>query len=172
MRQRSSRQGERPPRIEDVAAMAGTSPITVSRTLRYPDKVAPQTRSRVLAAIETLGYVPNLAASSLASHRSGIVAVLVPTIANSIFAETIQGVSDAVAAAGLQILLGDYGYSPERERRLLQALVGRRPEAVVVVGVVRSGGLRRLLKSLAVPVIETWDLTRDPVDTVIGFSNR
>ena len=152
--------------------MAGTSPITVSRTLRYPDKVAPQTRSRVLAAIEALSYVPNLAASSLASHRSGIVAVLVPTIGNSIFTETIQGISDAVAGAGLQILLGDYSYSPEREHNLVRALIGRQPEAIVMVGAVRSASLRTLLKSLSVPVIETWDLTRNPVDTVVGFSNR
>src|SRR5258708_7684849 len=57
------------PRIEDVAARAGTSPITVSRVLRAPDKVAPATRARVTAAIAALGYIPDLAASSLPSRR-------------------------------------------------------------------------------------------------------
>jgi LacI family gluconate utilization system Gnt-I transcriptional repressor len=160
------------PRIEDVAAHAGTSAITVSRVLRAPDKVAPATRARVQAAIEVLGYIPNLAASGLASRRSGVVALLVPTIANSIFAETVQGVADAIRPAGLQLLLGDFGYSEASERELLRALAGRQPEALIVVGVVRDPALRRLLAGLGIPVIETWDLTDDPIDTVIGFSNE
>jgi LacI family transcriptional regulator, gluconate utilization system Gnt-I transcriptional repressor len=160
------------PRIEDVAARAGTSPITVSRVLRAPDKVAPATRARVTAAIAALGYIPNLAASSLASRRSGIVGLLVPTIDNSIFAATVQGLTDAVATAGLQLLLGDFRYSDEGERSLVRALVGRQPEALVVVGVVRDAALRDMLLRLAIPVIETWDLTADPVDTVVGFSNE
>jgi LacI family transcriptional regulator, gluconate utilization system Gnt-I transcriptional repressor len=160
------------PRIEDVAARAGTSPITVSRVLRAPDKVAPATRARVTAAIAALGYIPNLAASSLASRRSGIVGLLVPTIDNSIFAATVQGLTDAVATAGLQLLLGDFRYSDEGERSLVRALVGRQPEALVVVGVVRDAALRAMLLRLAIPVIETWDLTTDPVDTVVGFSNE
>jgi len=160
------------PRIEDVAARAGTSPITVSRVLRAPDKVAPATRARVTAAIAALGYIPNLAASSLASRRSGIVGLLVPTIDNSIFAATVQGLTDAVATAGLQLLLGDFRYSDEGERSLVRALVGRQPEALVVVGVVRDAALRAMLLRLAIPVIETWDLTNDPVDTVVGFSNE
>lgn len=159
------------PRIEDVAARAGTSAITVSRVLRAPAKVAPATRARVAAAIEALGYIPNLAASSLASRRSGIVGLLVPTIDNSIFAATVEGLTDALAAAGLQLLLGDFRYSDEGERRLVRALVGRQPEALVVVGVVRDAALREILLRLAIPIIETWDLTPDPVDTVLGFSN-
>ena len=160
------------PRIEDVAARAGTSPITVSRVLREPGKVAPATRARVAAAIEALGYIPNLSASSLASRRSGIVGLLVPTIDNSIFADTVRGMTDAVATAGLQLLLGDFRYSEEGERKLVRALVGRQPDALVVVGVVRDAALRAMLSSLAIPVVETWDLTDDPVDTVVGFSNE
>lgn len=159
------------PRIEEVAARAGTSPITVSRALRDPTKVAPGTRAKVMAAVAALGYIPNLSASSLASRRSGIVGLLVPTIDNSIFAATVQGLTDAIATAGLQLLLGDFRYSEEGEKTLVRALVGRQPEALVVVGVVRDAALRAMLLQLAIPVIETWDLTAKPVDTVVGFSN-
>ena len=55
------------PRIEEVATRVGLSAITVSRALRRPEKVAPATRARIMAAVEALGYIPNLAASSLAS---------------------------------------------------------------------------------------------------------
>lgn len=84
----------------------------MSRTLRQPQKVAPETRRRVLEAVETLGYIPNLSASALASRRSGIMALVVPTIANSVFAETVDGFSEVAGRAGLQILLGQGTYSP------------------------------------------------------------
>ncbi len=122
-------------------------------------------------AVRSLGYVPNLAASSLASRRSGIVAVLVPTIGNSIFAETVQGIADAARPRGLQILLGDYAYSDTQEQDLLRAVAGRQPEAVVVIGLVRDPAARVLLRGLRVPVVETWDLSPDPVDMAVGFSN-
>ncbi len=160
------------PRIEDVAAHAGTTAITVSRTLRQPGKVAPDTRRRVLASIEALGYIPNLAASALASRRSGIMALVVPTIANSVFAETIDGFSEAAEGAGLQILLGQGTYSGEAEHRLLTALAGRQPDALALIGIVRRPETRALLQRTGIPVAEIWDLTQDPIDLVVGFSNR
>ncbi len=159
------------PRIEDVAARAGTSAITVSRTLRQPEKVAEATRARVRLAIEQMGYIPDLVARGLASRRTGFVAVLVPTIANPVFAATVQGVADALPAEGLQLLLGDYVYSGAREHDLLRALAGRRPEGVIAVGLVADPAARGLLRALGVPVVETWDLTAAPIDLVDGFSN-
>ncbi|BBK42757.1 LacI family transcriptional regulator [Allostella vacuolata] len=170
-RARSRGAGGRP-RIEDVAALAGTTAITVSRTLRQPQKVAPETRRRVLEAVETLGYIPNLSASALASRRSGIMALVVPTIANSVFAETVDGFSEVAGRAGLQILLGQGTYSPEAEHRLLTALAGRQPDALARIGVVRRPETRALLQRTRIPMAETWDLTQDPIDLVVGFSNR
>ncbi|WP_374450278.1 LacI family DNA-binding transcriptional regulator [Stella sp.] len=174
----STGRGRRPrgasgrPRIEDVAAAAGTTAITVSRTLRQPDKVAPETRRRVMEAIEALGYIPNLSASALASRRSGIMALVVPTIANSVFAETVDGFSEVAGRAGLQILLGQGTYSPEAEHALLTALAGRQPDALARIGIVRRPETRALLKRTRIPIAETWDLTDDPIDLVVGFSNR
>jgi len=129
MREGSGRTSPRRPRIQEVASLVGLSAITVSRALRQPEKVAPETRARVMEAVEALGYIPNLAASSLASNRSGIIALVVPTIAGSIFADTVQGLYDALAGhsttlslivVGLSIvLLGIYVASaPQFERWL------------------------------------------------------
>jgi LacI family gluconate utilization system Gnt-I transcriptional repressor len=160
------------PRIEEVAARAGIAAITVSRALRRPEKVAPETRARVMAAVEALGYIPNLAASSLASRRSGIIAVVVPTIAGSVFADTVQGLSDAVTGRGFQLLLGQSAYSAEAERALLAAIIGRQPDGIVLTGVARDPATRALLERAGTPVVETWDLTADPVDLLVGFSNE
>jgi LacI family gluconate utilization system Gnt-I transcriptional repressor len=159
------------PRIEDVASLAGTSPMTVSRALRQPRKVAADTLARIMAAVDALGYVPNLSASSLASRRSGILAVLVPTIGNSIFSETVRGLADAVAAADLHLLIGDFGYSEDKRRKLVRALVGRQPDALVIVGAVHDEPVRAALRRQAAPVVETWELSPDPIDMVVGFSN-
>src|SRR5215472_6970243 len=82
------------PTLSAVADLAGVSAITVSRVLRLPEKVAPETRARVEAAMRELGYVPNQLAGALAGARTKSVGVLVPTIANSIFADTVQRLSD------------------------------------------------------------------------------
>src|ERR1700694_5230090 len=82
------------PTLSAVAKLAGVSSITVSRVVRLPDLVAPETRERVEAAMRELGYVPNQLAGALASARTRSVGGLVPTIANSIFGDTAQGLSD------------------------------------------------------------------------------
>jgi LacI family gluconate utilization system Gnt-I transcriptional repressor len=92
--------GEAPPpggwRMEDVARRAGVSQMTVSRALRTPEKVASATRARIAAAVAELDYVPDLVAGGLAARRSGLVAVIVSTLENSIFAATVQGLSAAL----------------------------------------------------------------------------
>src|SRR5262249_32950304 len=86
--------------LSAVASLAGVSAITVSRVVRLPDMVAPQTRARVEAAMRELGYVPNQLAGVLAGGRSNSIGVLVPTIANSIFADTVQGLSNELEPLG------------------------------------------------------------------------
>ncbi len=158
--------------MEDVAQLAGVSMMTVSRAIREPAKVAPATRARVTAAIAKLGYVPNLTAGSLASQRSGIIAAIVPTIDNSIFAETMRGLTDTLAAAGYQLLLGQTAYDANAEDALVAAFLGRRVDGMVITGVEHSAVTRRRLLKAGIPVVETWDLTPNPIDMVVGFSNR
>ena len=90
--------------MEDVAREAGVSLVTVSRAINLPDMLAPATLAQVREAIERLRYVPNLTAGSLASSRSRIVAAVVPTLASSIFSDTIDGLSQALVKARYQLL--------------------------------------------------------------------
>jgi LacI family gluconate utilization system Gnt-I transcriptional repressor len=128
--------------MEDVARAAGVSAITVSRALNAPDKLAPATLRAVRDAIDRLRYVANLTAGSLASNRSRIVAVIVPTIANSIFAETVGGLANALAHHGYQLLLGQTGYRLEEEASLVGAFLGRRVDGLVLTGVTHARGVR------------------------------
>ncbi len=158
-------------RMEDVARIAGVSLITVSRTLKSPDKVAEATRKRVLAAIEKTGYIPNLVAGGLASHRTNVVGAIIPTITNSIFADTIDGMSDVFSEKGIHLLLGTSGYSLTKEEELIEAMLAQRAAALVITGATHSSRSKNLLKRVRIPVVETWTVDRNPLDIRVGFSN-
>jgi LacI family transcriptional regulator, gluconate utilization system Gnt-I transcriptional repressor len=168
---RKSRASSSGSRMEDVAALAGVSMITVSRVLNTPDKVTPATRDAVLAAIKKTGYVPNLMAGGLASNKSRIVGAIVPTIDNSIFADTVRGLSDTLAAQGYQLLLGQSNYDLKTEESLVATFMGRRVDGLVLTGAVHSTITTKRLRQGGIPVVETWDLPKKPIDMVAGFSN-
>jgi LacI family gluconate utilization system Gnt-I transcriptional repressor len=157
--------------MADVATRAGVGTITVSRALRTPERVSAEVRERVRAAVEATGYVPNLAAGTLKSRRSRIVAAIVPTLRSAIFAETVEGLADGLRAHGLQLMLAASGYSIEEEEAILRSLLGQQPEAVVLTGIAHAPGVRALLRARRLPVVETWELADEPIDRAVGFSN-
>lgn len=169
---RAARPGTGGITLNDVAKLAGVSAITVSRVLNTPAAVSPDTLERVRGAIARSGYVPNLVAGGLASNRSRLVAALVPTIAGPVFLETIQALTDALAEAGCQLMLGQSGYGGAREDALLDAIIGRRPDGIVLIGIMHSAEGRRRLLASGIPVVETWDITPTPLDMIVGFSHE
>jgi LacI family transcriptional regulator, gluconate utilization system Gnt-I transcriptional repressor len=157
--------------MQGLADLAGVSAMTVSRALKSDASVAEATRARVLEVVKQTGYVTDVTARVFASGRSGFVAVLVPSINNSNFADTTHGMSAAFERAGLQMLLGDTGYSLDREEHLIGALLQRRPEAIVLTGGMHTARARKLLAGADIPIVETWDLPKSPLGHVVGFSN-
>jgi DNA-binding LacI/PurR family transcriptional regulator len=115
---------QREPRatILDVAARAGVHAATVSRTINVPEKVAPETRQRVEAAVRELGFVPNRAARGLITGRTGNVAVIVPDITNPHFATLVRSVERSARQRDLQVLLVDTGEHPDEELRAVESL--------------------------------------------------
>ncbi len=158
-------------KLSDVAAAAGVAPMTVSRVLNTPEQVAPDTAERVRAVIERLGYVPNLLAGGLSSRKSRIIAAIVPTIASPIFAASLGAFTDELDAAGYHVVLGLSGYG-NGEEALVAAILGRRPDGLLLTGTEHSAATRRRLELAGVPVVEIWDLVDDPADMVVGFDHR
>lgn len=160
-----------PPTMADVAVRAGVSTMTVSRALQNGASIAPETRERIMRAVEELGYVLDKSAGSLSSKRTGFVAALIPSINNSNFADTARGLTDALEGTALQLLLGYTDYSVEKEEQLIESMLRRRPEGIVVTGGRHTPRARRLLEQSAIPVVETWDLPKTPIQHVVGLSN-
>lgn len=84
--------------IKDVAALAGVSPSTVSRTCKNNPSISEETKERVRKAMIELGYEPNFQASNLASQNSRTIGIILPASAkevyeNSFYLEAVQGIS-------------------------------------------------------------------------------
>ena len=88
---------------------------------------------------------------ALASARTRSVGVLVPTIANSIFADTVQGLSDELEPLGYAVILAQSRYDAAREDHMLSALLSRRPEAIIMVGSPATEDGARLLRRAGIP---------------------
>jgi LacI family gluconate utilization system Gnt-I transcriptional repressor len=145
--------------------------MTVSRVMRNPDAVLPATRDRVDRAIRDLGYVPDRAAGSLHTHRTGFIALVLPTLTNANFSAVAHGLTDELRRADYDLLIAYTDYSLAEEERQLRNLLARRPEAIVVTGPVRSRESARMLLAANVPVIEIADLPGRPIEHAVGFSN-
>lgn len=161
----------KPPTMADIARVTGVSPMTVSRAFKGENLISPDTRNAILEAAESLGYVFDATASSLRSQKTDFVAVTIPSINNANFADTVGGLSDTVAAHGMQILLGYTNYDVVEEERLIEQLLRRKPQAIVVTGGKHTPRARRLLENAHIPVIETWDAPAEPIGHYVGFSN-
>ncbi len=157
--------------LRDVAKLAGVAPITASRAVNTPGQVSPDVLKKVHDAIHRTGYVPNRVAGGLASSRSRLIAAVVPSIVVSVFVETIETLNNTLFEAGYQLMLGQTGYSAEREEALLEAIIGRRPDGIFLTGIMQSSKGRTRLLASGIPVVETWDLTPTPIDMLIGFSH-
>lgn len=119
--------------IGDVARRAGVSPITVSRAIRNHPHVRADTRQRVLAAVQELGYVPNAVARGLKQARSGLIALVVTDMVDPFFSVVAHGVEDAVRQAGKMLVLGNSADDLALEGEYLRIMGEHRVDGIILV---------------------------------------
>jgi LacI family transcriptional regulator, gluconate utilization system Gnt-I transcriptional repressor len=165
----------RPVTMADVALHMGVSKMTVSRALSRDAEnersISDALRQRIVLASAQMGYVMDQTARTFSSKRSGFVAVLIPSLNNSNFSDTVHGIGSALEGSGLQMLLGATDYRIHSEEQLIQTLLMRRPEGVILTGGKHTPAARTLLQAAGIPVLETWDLPARPIEHTVGFSN-
>jgi DNA-binding LacI/PurR family transcriptional regulator len=155
--------------IRDVATAAGVSAATVSRVVNGNAQVAASTRTRVVEAMERLGYHPNLAAKALAGGRTGAVGLLVPSIANPFYGALAEGVDDMAGELGYHVFITHVDH-PRAERDALASLVSRRVDGILmaaaeasdeVLGPLAASGLPVVLLAREVPGLDVSCIVND-----------
>lgn len=165
------RRGSGKPTIMDVAREAGVSAITVSRALSTPERVTQGTRAKIDAAVRTLGYMPDPAAKALASDRSDMIGVLVPSVTNSVFLDTLRGLYEVAETTDYRIQIASTRYEQGEEGRLLRSFLAQRPAGLILTGVDQSAATARLLQPPPCPVVQITETGPAPFDMMVGFSH-
>ncbi len=158
--------------LADVAAAAGVSKMTASRALRGASDVSKSNVERVRQAAREIGYVGNHLASSLSGKRSDLIGVVVPSMANIVFAEVLAGIANGLEGSGIQPVFGVTDYDLEKEYTATRNMLSWNPAGLIVTGLDQSKDTRRLLENADIPVVQIMDLDGTPVDACVGFSNH
>lgn len=167
-----NRTGSGNARMEDVAKRAGVSTMTVSRALKGTAKVSNETRQRILNVVHEMGYLPNTLASSLSSSRSTTIGLIVPSIDNSIYTQTIKALSDVLRRSGYQLMIAECGYDPAEEEELITTFLAHRVGGLVLHNTEHTQRAISQIEKSGVPVVENGNIPPHPIDMAVSYSNR
>ncbi len=160
------------PTLDEVAKLSGVSPITASRALRGVPTVAPDLVRKVQEAAATLGYVANNAARALASAQSQSVVVLIPSLSNQLFIDTLESIHQVLHARGLEVLIGNFHYDVGAEEKLIRNYLAYQPRGFLLTGFDRTDAARQLLAASGVPCVHMMELRDDSPAPCVGFSQQ
>src|ERR1700712_2633001 len=158
-------------RLTEVAKLAGISPITASRFFTNPEALSIGKRVRVESAARELGYMPNLAARALASQRTEVIGVLIPSLTNNVFSDVLRGIYDASEGSRYSIQLANTRYSILQEEKLLRLFQAQKPAGLIVTGIDQTAESRAVMEAMNCPIAQIMGIGPDPVDMMVGFSH-
>lgn len=141
--------------LKRLADAVGVHPSTVSRALDPAKRhlVAEDVAERIVQAARELGYRPNPLAASLRTRRSRLVGVLVPDITNPVFSPIISGIAAVLGAEGYSTIVADAGQEPERRLTLIDDLIARQVDGLVMATVSRDDPSLEHCLAQGVPVV-------------------
>jgi LacI family transcriptional regulator len=147
--------GSSRPTIKNVAEKCGVHPSTVSRALSpaMQHLVAPEVAKRIRAAAAALGYQPNVTAAGLRTGRSGLIGVLAPDIADPGFPPVLSGITETLGAEGYATIVIDVGLDPSRELQLVDKLIARGVDGLVLATVTLTDPVVGHCLAAAIPVV-------------------
>ena len=161
------------PTITTVARLANVSVASASRALNGI-RTSPATFERVIAAAESVGYVPNAAARSLRSRRTGQIAFAMPDIGNPVYTTMVGSIQHVARGSGVRLLLHSTGADPEEELALLRDLKHRYVDGLILASLNLTQAHAEGLVRAAAPVVVIGRPGRGTpaVDTVRAYSRK
>lgn len=160
------------PTLKDVAELSGVSEISVSRVMRDAPNISAALRTRVEDAARRLNYTPNRVAGALASKSTDLLAVIVPSMSNSVFPDVLNGIDAVLSKTRYRTVLGISHYDEQREEEIVQDLLSWNPSGIIVTGFEHSARSREMLSRFPNTVIEIMDADGWPIDVSIGVSHQ
>ena len=158
--------------MKDVAELARVSVSTVSHVLNGTRKVSEETRGGVLAAVEELGYRPNLLAKGLKTRRTFTIGLLISDIQNSFFTSVVRGVEDVALSRGYHLFLCNTDEDPGREDEYITELAKKRVDGLMVAPSARRESHVERLRDEGVPFVFV-DRDVEGVDAdIVSVDNR
>jgi DNA-binding LacI/PurR family transcriptional regulator len=162
--------------MHDVARMAGVSQSTVSRVLNdtsFSIPISDDTRQRILQAVETLGYQPNMIARSLRTQRSQMIAVMIGDISNAFYHPIVRAVQDVAGARDYDVLISNGDHVYENELRFLRTVL-RRPVDGIIMAPHRltTADLDTFIKRSHTPIVAVGAQVQHPLVDVVGGTSE
>jgi LacI family repressor for deo operon, udp, cdd, tsx, nupC, and nupG len=155
--------------IRSVAELAGVSTATVSRTLAHPERVAEATRTRVLEAVHSTGFVPNRQAVNFRRRATQNIILLVRDIANPFYLDIYRGVEELAFANGYRVLMGDSRFDDARLLRYVDMVRNRHADGLILM----TGWLPEGLTEASLPTtVVASELVRDSLLPTVSVDNR
>ncbi|MEP2641087.1 LacI family DNA-binding transcriptional regulator [Roseobacter sp.] len=159
-------------KIEDVAARANVSIMSVSRAIRGVEGVSEKTRAKILKIARQMKYVPNSNARSLAVANSNLIGISLPTFAGEVFGDILSGMRRTFDLAGYSSVIDTTEYSPEAELNWVRRLLSWQPAAIILTGLDHKPETIDLLETAPIPVLEIWEHTDHPIDICVGVDHH
>ena len=166
--------GSKPGKISlaEVAKAAGVSKMTASRVLRGEGGYSEKTRTKVMAQVEILGYLPNRLATVFAGDQaSTFVGVSIPDLGNEVFAQVLEGIDRKLGAFGHQTVLGLTQHTHEEEESWIRTVLTWQPAGLILTGRSHSARSLEMLRNAGIPIVEIWDLNSSPLDLSVGINH-
>jgi LacI family transcriptional regulator len=124
-------------RLKDIAAQAGVSVMTVSKSLRGASDISASTKTRVKVLAQQMGYMPDSTAQGLRNRTTKLLGLIIPTVANPIFARTLSAIEEGAHEWGYDLILAHSLNIPEREEACIRRLLSRRVEGLFIAPIYR-----------------------------------
>lgn len=141
------------PTIKDIARQLGMSVSTISRAMNNHPDIKPETKQKIMRAIEQLNYTPNALARSLIHRKSHSIGLMIPDITDPFFSAMAQGVEEVLSDGGYQVVYGNMSRRPEKEIRFLTSAAERKMDGLIVTPDFMHEDMVAMMKRLKIPVV-------------------
>lgn len=159
-------------RMQEIAAKAGVSLATVSRSIHSPHLVKPETRENIRRVMSEYHYVYNMTASDFSKKRSSVIGVIIPTTKGAIFSNSTQIIQEKAQESGFSLIIGNTGYAGDVESTLLRQFQERRLAGIILTGfaIGQENAVKEVVQS-GIPCVVIWETLGDSSLSFVGFNN-